>query len=722
MADFIDSLYDDVVAISKGLVVKREDMADKNETMASIMAYERHNALIKNRYDKYAFIKYDEDILRSIVPSDIVYSILGSAYLLPEEYFIPVMDAHYDRYVTNYEDQNNYYRMLNGIPDLNDYSFVYVISDGIDPNTPIHLLSESDILTIYYSGVLDEIIKNNPTKKYLKFLGHKKIDPLVARKAKHFEILSLPDTKQQISKKLFSEEYYKSLKFHMITAYHKDIFRMNDSYDDFFSLMIIFSAISATISVDQNILMTDEVIELILESYGLSSYFTNMPSIYKRRLIKNISKLISLRGSDRVLVDICELFGYTEIVANRYYHIKRHNRDEAGNFIFPKLPDGTPDYDSMYSIDFLKSDVQNQFIEVDTSNVISYDKLVVNDPLWQLSNDELSRLKSEDFNIMMSKYIGIEAAYDISGLIYEATYFLNLILESRELSKLSIVNSYSTSAKSDLFTSIIFVFSLMCKLAKFDGNILVDPVDIAQIYRFNLEALQSDVQALIDKYNLDIKATDVMLARPTAIFDDSSYITDVYIYNTNIREKLEKAMSETSSQKEYLGLLQIKELLFTSAQIQKCYKLKNGQVATTYQELLNDLDASLFLSLSNLTTDSELENAITYTLMAVQSLFDTDKLKFLFINTPDMHDYLIKTHFSKMINLFKASSVELGSVDIIFYMRDIDSPIKGFFDYTVATTHLFVDSTITYEQRASCTYFIHVVDEMRAGEIIRINN
>src|SRR5699024_3449672 len=190
---------------------------------------------------------------------------------------------------------------------------------------------------------------------------------------------------------------------------------------------------------------------------------------------------------------------YENFFANRYYLMKTYQKDADGNIIFSDDPE------QQYDLSFIKAQIEEHDLNYAEENITDYEVVTRNDYLWQLTEQEKHDMMNEDFNIMMSKYIGIEAAYDVSSLTFEVCYFINLLLQSRDnMNKIWCTNMYALGGKCTAYTMIIFLLASLSKRSGFDGNIIYEPQHIAEILRFNYGDIQEELQAIIDKYELQV--------------------------------------------------------------------------------------------------------------------------------------------------------------------------------------------------------------------------
>lgn len=147
-------LIDELIYHSKIMaldtIIKLEDEANKNETLESLKASDTYIACMEGKASLYMFSLTDNDLLSvgiSLVdPNFSRY--LENPKLIPEPFRTNLLNRVSRNYINNYEDQNNYYRMLNGLPEFKSINipdqYVKAILSGIDylstsPNLDDHI-------------------------------------------------------------------------------------------------------------------------------------------------------------------------------------------------------------------------------------------------------------------------------------------------------------------------------------------------------------------------------------------------------------------------------------------------------------------------------------------------------------------------------------------------------------------------------------------------------
>ena len=701
--EFLKTLYSDIILMLRNLVVKRQDYARENETADSIRAFDLYYACLTGSRYFYNFQKFDVDILEKYLDPISVSQCYYDPNLIPEEYRDAIVNDQAVRVVETYEEKNEYYRMLAGMPPLSATQWIYITDiEGIPTDIPIHEMSQEHIARLEIYGHLDKIKEKYPDAEYLNYLGINKIDILTSRLAKPFEILRLGVPTNSLTQKMFEKEYYKARRYVMGTIYNRSLFTNKDLYDPIIGVIMLSLAVRNTLVPDEAAYLNfEEILDAILESYGLLRYFENFPFTFKRRLVLALDKILTVKGTDGVLVDICRIFSMENFIAKRYYLMKHQPKDENGNTII------TGDVEKDYELNFVKAAIAEHDISYSQEDITEYETVVNNDYLWQLTEEERHSMMNEDFNLMMSKYIDIEAAYDLSSLTFEVCYFLNLLLHSRENeTKIRCTNKYSANGTSNIYTMIVFLLAGLAKRSNFDGNIVYDTENIAEILRFNSADITAEISKIVNSYEHQIDVNERLIpgySSPPALQFPIGSITDhqmidVYVYNRELYNAIVKEMQTTTDIRRYIALANAKECLYISYMEQEDFKKSDGTAAATYMEMLEDIDPVLAYKLSSLDLDkdaNELDKMLIYILEELEELFSSDELKYLFLNTPSTYGALIEKYLRMAINVFKASSVQLESINVFFNVGDAE-PIR-IIDQKVTHKKVSIDDTIYVE-------------------------
>ena len=765
--EYLKALYRDVQKMVDVIEVKRPDLAKANETFETYKAYELYEACLAGDTNILNF-EIDRKTLAQYISADKVPQYINNLLGLPKDIQNIIVNDLSDKVIANYEEKNEYYRMLSGLPELEDKAtdFIYVrnmgmVEHGIPEDVPVHKLTieQIDILESY--GVLATLKAKYPKKYYLNYLGIHAINALEARRAKDFEILRLGVPDNLKNRETFMGEYYGARRYVLATMYNDKMFYNSRYYHATVGIIMLMLAIrNMMVPTESMYLSFEEIIDSILESYGVLQYFKRLPFSYKRKLAIAMDRLLMIKGTDQVLVDLCKLFAYDNLIANRYYLAKVPVRDENGKIKIVRKDDGTLDYDKMYDLKFIKSDISNKDIDFNPEDFIDYETVVSGDPLWQLTDEEEAKFKADGYNIMMSKYISIEAAYELSNLTYETNYFINLLLNNRQnAASIRTTNMYSTSGYTTLYGMLMFLLSAFAKRSGYDGNIVYDPEGVADVYGFDVDELKdvatsvvnntgnpytvkgkntkdlsvdtlfqtrgklmqfnynpdiTDMKRILELYEIeDIDVSSLVPKKPEGSLTTDQFV-DIYVTNTNIYRMITEEMKTTTNYKRYEALSQIKKILFTSEYTAKNFTKSDGTLAETYRDMLDDIDPKLGQKLDSIEEDDEdeLDQLILYILQKLEVMFDSKELKYLFLNTPGVAGTLITKYLRTAIELFKASSVEFSTINIVFEYGD-EVPIRVIdrnvlWVKKVTNEDIFIDDEIGFHKYLFLDDFVNV--------------
>lgn len=721
--EYLRNLYDDIMSMVKTIVIKRIDLAKLNESTRTAQNYELYKACLSGDRHFYNFARFDREILEKYLTSDQVKAALESTTNIPMEYRKEIVEEQSQYIIKNYVEGNEYYRMLMGLPPLTETRFLYITDHeavGIDPKTPLHLLPIEQLTILEIDGTLDKLRSTYVNAKYLHYLGINSIDPVTARTARPFDILRLGPPKNSRTRTMFEKEYYAARQYVMSTTYNPSLVPHHRLYFPIIGVLILTLAIrNAMVPTEADYLNYEEILDSILESYGLHQYFEKFPFTYKKNLIMTLDKILAHKGTDGVLIDVCSLFNFDNFDVNRYYLLKTHKRTVDGKIVFD------PDPEKAYDLRFVKSDIQEHEIDLTPENMISYEEVTQNDYLWQLTPEEKSRIMDEDFNLMMSKYINIEAAYEVTSVTFEVCCFLNLVLYSRpNLLKVRISNMYSKYGSSDVWTMIVFMLAALAQKSGFDGNIIYEPKDAAEILRFNYGDIKDEIKRISDMYEgqIDVAVWErlldgrdtISLVKPYGEMDCLDTV-DVYVKNRDLYDEILQEMHRTTDVRRYEALSNLKDLLFISASEKRSFMKTDGTSAATYRDMLDDVDPTIGKRLDAVADEpDELNEMILYVLEKLEDAFNSPELKYLFLNTPNVYVDIISKYLRIAINVFKASMVQLDSINLLFYLGDRD-PIRVIDHQHNGDTTILNDTVYVIDEVATrCTVFIE--DTIHVGD------
>ena len=662
----------ELFSLVKGLVWKNRYRAVKEESEVDQRLVDQFMAANKGYLTFETIFQFDEDIIRKIgVPEEDVWRIMNNREYVPYAMRDTITKLQIAKYleldpVTKrykyYEEENNYYRMLYGLPNRNDENFIYVKDNKkIDPDIPVHLLELSDCIYLEDAGYCEKWKIEFPDKEYLQYIGRKRIDPYISRSAGRFEILWLNEESNTTLAEDFRETYDECLAS-IIRIYYRDDFNVNNTYyEPFMAMCVLFTAIN---KMFYRYLETDitrefydlESLKQIYESYGIP-FYPEIPVTYHKKIVKKMNKLLSYKGSTRVFFELFDIFDIQHLDIYQYYLMKQH-RTENNRPLFIYDKDGNLDKHSMYTIKMGQVRLyDNPPLELsDPMNQMSYSSIIAEDPYWISDQDLMNKLYETEFNYLETKYLGIRTTFDMMSIVYECAYFIKMIEDNRdelEFAKIyySFTNSYHT-----IFSIIIYLCSLVCKRHGYEG-LISDKLSVTAKYLgYNFKAdisalrelilsditLQKDIKLIkaIDKIN--VGSLESISLGLQAIYDLRSFLFD--------------RICSTKDPDEYVVYSHLYKTLLTSDYISDIFRLPNGTIAETFSELLESIDAPLYIRLTELEDKQQVEEELS---MIYGLLFKTcTNLKYL--NYADGLDVspLIDQIFL-LLKFFKSAKAEL---------------------------------------------------------------
>lgn len=460
-----------------------------------------------------------------------------------KELLVPIKRA---RVVSEYEEFNDYYRILNGKPPLgtNTADFCYpperfqkkynlFYNETITVNgsqlqsdetvvgrVPIPIHEIEDLKGIEFveilraNGVIDTLIEENPDKEYLHYLGDERISIPLARTAKNFDIIRLNEIGVRVSVlDEFRRIYDQSRRYFMSTIYNSYYRTFIDFYDAFIGLCIMVMTIQQVVmhqlprSIDREFFDKNGV-KLLYEAYGVP-YNLSIDEYTQKGIIQYLNMLIQNKSTNKVIFDICGLLGFNNIELYKYYLAKVRKFDSQGVPIIAKkdvfnnntgeYDRDVYDYEKMYDVYFHKVNLKDTDYTktiTDPTKKVSYETITEGDPYWYEDTNLKKEVWESKYNFVESKYLGMGLSYSMTEIMFENIILFRLLMDTREeLSSIKFtIPKIVTGVEITLFEAIVILCCLISKRHGIGGEIITVPSQVISVldYLRNKDVVTND--------------------------------------------------------------------------------------------------------------------------------------------------------------------------------------------------------------------------------------
>lgn len=462
-------MYNSYLKIIKSITIKYSSKAEELETLESKSSADAYFDALYKKDTFFTYIDYTYSDYTSVGITDkqeILSYLNGNTRDVPIRYHQQLLEIRRNRILNTFEEQNDYYRTLNGFPKVKDrfyfHASPYVCSEyGVDPEIPIHLIQD------YYNketpgrgdyfmsvmegmGYIDALYEANPDKEYLKYLGSNRIDLYTARQAKNFQIIQVrkPPVNQSLLT-AFLSTYEQCREYFMKTIYMSGYKLFIDHYDNFIGLCIMLMTTQQLVM--RKVMMGVKrdffdifAIKALYEAYDIP-YNLNIDEETQSDLVQNINMLIQNKATDKVIYNIAYLLGYTNINVYKYYLTKEHKKDIYDVPIFKYRErfntdtgqmETEPDYENMYDVYFQKEELKNLDYSksfYDKSNRVEYEEVTGNDPYWWTDEKLYELVWNAEYNSVESKYLGLGISYSMTEIMFENIILIKMLLQKEEM-------------------------------------------------------------------------------------------------------------------------------------------------------------------------------------------------------------------------------------------------------------------------------------------------
>lgn len=600
----LSQLYNDIMKIIDSSIIKYKSLADKYETVESKKQSDAYITACRAEDTFSTYYRYNEEIISEVMtitdPDEISYYQLNRDKI-PFKYRDLMLIKQRAYTISHYEEMNNYYRELNGLPNIEDKDFIYVPNEylsvlGLAYSVPVHTLSNSQISILKSYGFIDLIIEDFPNKTYLKYLGSNKIDIVTSRTSRNFALIRIPYDISESLWNAFSLVYEQCREYFMTCIYITEYRNIIDYYDNFIALCIMIMTIQQVIartlkSVSERDFFDEYCVRTLFSVYGVP-YNENMDSSTRRQIAQSLNVLVQNKGTNKVIYDIASILGYDRLKIFKYYLVKKQLFDDKGFPIQVKGRDGKPSYKSMYDVYFQRvaiDDVDVYRSISDPARKTDYHQIVDTDPYWVEDDTLMEELYKSEYNYVESKYMGVSISYRLTRILFENIYLLRMIFDKKnELPEVTIdIPKISSYATITLFDAVVLLCAITCKQNHLKGEILTKPSQILHVMGFNFErdfdAIKEDIKK--NKY-LDDSLCDFFEDNTTytATKLNALYTNFMDLYNV-----LTEKMSKTDDIKVYQAYKQLYDTIYYSNESQKMFNIGSEaepKYATTFMEYM----------------------------------------------------------------------------------------------------------------------------------------
>lgn len=574
--DPLQDLFSDIKKILDFIEIKDMSEATKYETAeskndADMWINAKLGVDTYSTYRMHWTISMFQEVVSNAKLNDIRYW-MEHPYNVPVDFRENLLKRGREAFISSYEEKNDYYRMLNGLPSFGtpETEYIYLTEPTRNQlhatDDPIHLLSP--LIQNNYMGTEEykEVLKNNPDKKYLKYLGLYKIDIFSARRAKDFDIIRYPLNRSDINPNLintFASLYDDYREYVMTTLYNQNLEGVYSNYRSFMGVLIMSFVLlqinnKATESISSRKFLDDSVLHIILSMYDIPRTLL-MTNEVRRNLVINMLKLVREKGTDDIYYDLITILGYQDIIVSKLMLMKGQKFDKDNNYAT------TADIEPY----FLQVDLQDKnpydTITSGSAPIHEYHKIVDDDPTWWDLPDTQKILKESNYTIADSKYIMIEAVIHQIKYLFESIYFTRLILDNKTFTDeflIEIPEIFGTEMVS-IYDLMVFIISATCMNNSLTGEIISEESKLIATAGFNFDMdLDSFTEFIntteyVDKERVMAFMENLTMKNPADInrlFNDVMY---------PMREWLELKISNAENRREYIEYESIYRALYT---------------------------------------------------------------------------------------------------------------------------------------------------------------
>jgi predicted Zn-dependent protease with MMP-like domain len=345
------------------------------------------------------------------------------------------------------------------------------------------------------------------------------------------------------------------------------------------------------------------------------------------------------------------------------------------------------DYENMFNVYFQATDIleQNVTSSLETKyNRYEYDEVVRDDVYWWDTEELKKELYERDYNFIDSKYISITVMQNLTKMLYETVYYLNLLVDHKNTTtplEQRIFNADAMKTGTDylylnldrlttvpvsIFDTVIILCALVSKKNGMAGNIITkSPAQILSVLGFNFELNFDLIRENIKKYKRVFKNQEILKYLDLL---DIRTVEDIDILFNNFRNFAEfctEVISTTTDINEYKAYKELYKTITVRKDTTELFKMSNGEVATTYLEYLYDKLPYVAKNIEEMHKDKT-GIYIEHIIGRLNELIPEIE----YLNTMNGTNNNIVQAIVGLINFFKSYTVDLRTLNILYMFDD----------------------------------------------------
>ena len=706
--ELVNSFKKYLVTIVPDLVYKSVTEAELNETNESRLAGDQ---FVDASLGTMEFVSIkDGTIPRTVLEQvgihdpEVIGIINKDKYTIPEKIRSKVVELYRKHVVSNYVEQNNYYRMLYGLPNYKSdgiyisprelESFGYhndsqedYDNDNLENLTPLHELPHNILILMESLGYLDDLYKEYSNERgydarYIKYLGVKKIEPIVARLATQYELLYVPTVNNANRfTKDFTTYYEEARQYFLNNIFNYHFNSEYDFYEGFIGFFILTMAIQRTInSLFEVVIQRDfydiETCRTFLEAYGVP-FIQTFTFNQQLTLVKNLNILLMEKCTTNVLYDLLDMLDYKRYSLTKYLLVKQHKTTQLNEYSEPypvfiyktNLSDGgKPIYEldksEMYNYYFIARDVNDNdttLVEEFDPSAFSYKSITEDDVYWIEDNELLEKLQQDEINFIETKYASVSITIKMYEVLFEEIYLQKMICDKgAETSKINIEIPLITKYQVSLLDMEVLLICLLCKYHNMSPDLLVSPSKELSVLGFNfdtdLEAIKQDILSHPRIYSKELTNYIINIT-----FNSVSDVNDMYGNVKKLANMLIDGMASTKSPQVYFAYRKLYNTLLITDVHNEVFALSDGTIPETYMQWLEENNYPLYEYVNRL-DKREILDKINYITTKYISWFTN--CKYLDYLNP-MDDNVVRG-IVKILRWFKSYTIDIKELDVIY--------------------------------------------------------